>query len=112
MDRVAQVFAKTPRENFLPEEYGGIAAIDSALPIGFGQTNSQPSTVARMLEWLEPQPGDKVLDVGCGSGWTTALLSRLVGPLGRVHAVELVPELVEFGRQNVERLGIKNASFH
>lgn len=65
-----------------------------------------------MLQWLDAQPGHKVLDVGSGSGWSTALLSYIVGPKGQVYAVELVPELVELGRQNAERAGVKNASFH
>jgi protein-L-isoaspartate(D-aspartate) O-methyltransferase len=89
-----------------------MAAADTALPIGFGQTISQPTTVKMMLEWLEAQPGDKVLDVGSGSGWTAALLSYIVGPKGRVYAVELIPELVEFGRQNAQRAGVSNVEFY
>jgi protein-L-isoaspartate(D-aspartate) O-methyltransferase len=112
MDRVEQAFKKIPRSGFLPDYNSSDAALDMPLPIGFGQTNSQPTTVKWMLEWLDPQPGDKVLDVGSGSGWTTALLAHLVSPEGHVYAVELVPELVEFGRQNAERLGINNAEFH
>jgi protein-L-isoaspartate(D-aspartate) O-methyltransferase len=88
------------------------AALDAPLPIGFGQTNSQPTTVAMMLDWLDVDPGQKVLDIGSGSGWTTALLAHLVGPKGKVIAVELVPELLEFGRDNAERAGVKNAEFH
>lgn len=65
-----------------------------------------------MLEWLEAQPGDTVLDVGSGSGWTTALLAHIVGPKGRVYAVEKIPELVAFGRDNCERSGIRNARFY
>ncbi|MBI2008998.1 protein-L-isoaspartate O-methyltransferase [Candidatus Saccharibacteria bacterium] len=90
----------------------GSADFDMPLPIGFGQTISQPTTVRLMLGWLEPQLGDKVLDVGSGSGWTTALLAHLVGPSGKVYAVELVPELVKFGRQNCSRIGIKNARIY
>jgi protein-L-isoaspartate(D-aspartate) O-methyltransferase len=81
------------------------------LPIGFGQTNSQPSTVRFMLERLEVQPGDKVMDVGSGSGWTSALLAQLVGDKGRVYAVEKIEELVKFGRENCQALDIKNVSF-
>lgn len=112
MGSIDQAFAATPRQNFLPDEVLGEADIDTALPIGFGQTNSQPYTVRLMLEWLEVEPGDKVLDVGSGSGWTTALLSYLVGPKGKVYAVEIVPELVEFGRANCQRLGLKNVEFY
>lgn len=59
-----------------------------------------------MLRLLDPQPGDRVLDVGSGSGWTTALLATLVTKRGRVFGVELLPELVEWGRQNVARYGL------
>jgi len=112
MDPIERAFAAAPRDNFVPEDLRGRVHIDAPLPIGFGQTISQPTTVRLMLEWLQPDPGDKVLDVGSGSGWTSALLANLVGPKGRVHAVELIPELVEFGRQNVRRLGLKNVQFH
>jgi protein-L-isoaspartate(D-aspartate) O-methyltransferase len=112
MDRIGQAFAKYDRAGFVPEQVRHISGNDRPLPIGYGQTNSQPTTVEMMLEWLDIQPGDKVLDVGSGSGWTAALLSYLTGRRGRVYAVELVPELVEFGRENAEQAGVKNASFH
>lgn len=88
------------------------AGWDVPLPIGYGQTNSQPTTVRLMLEWLDVQPGQKVLDVGSGSGWTSALLAHLVGSDGQVVAVEKIPELVEFGRQNCRQLGLGNIEFH
>jgi protein-L-isoaspartate(D-aspartate) O-methyltransferase len=68
--------------------------VDAPLPIGFGVTNSQPTTVANMLSLLDPLPGNRVLDVGAGSGWTTALLAHLVGPDGLVLGTERIPELV------------------
>ena len=111
MDRIDAAFEAVDRANFVPKELRGSVDIDAPLPIGYGQTNSQPYTVRMMLEWLGVQPGDKVLDVGSGSGWTTALLSHLVGPKGRVYGVERVPELVEFGQENAERVGVKNARF-
>jgi protein-L-isoaspartate(D-aspartate) O-methyltransferase len=86
--------------------------MDRPIQIGFGQTNSQPFTVRQMLLWLDVQLGHKVLDVGSGSGWTTALLARLVGPEGYVDAVEKIPELVEFGRDNTASLGITNVAFY
>jgi protein-L-isoaspartate(D-aspartate) O-methyltransferase len=110
-NRIDEAFEAVDRANFLPDGMKYAASIDNALPIGHGQTNSQPYTVRKMLEWLDVQPGDRVLDVGSGSGWTTALLAYLVDPKGRVYAVERVPELVEFGRQNAERAGIKNVRF-
>lgn len=81
------------------------------LTIGHGQTNSQPTTVKMMLEWLDVKPGKKVLDVGSGSGWTTALLAYLVGTRGKVYAVERVPELVKFGRENNKKAGVTNTEF-
>lgn len=111
MDKIERAFDKVRRQGFIPKQLQARADIDAPLPIGFGQTNSQPTTVRLMLEWLEVAPGHKVLDVGSGSGWTSALLAYLVGPRGRVYAVELIPELVEFGRQNVERQGVKNVEF-
>lgn len=103
MDRVDEAFAAVPRADFLPPDQVRSAAVDRALPIGYGQTNSQPTTVRNLLALLDAQPGDRVLDVGCGSGWTTALLAHLVGPDGEVIGVEVVPQLVEFGRANLGR---------
>lgn len=107
-----QAFGAAPRRNFLPEDVADQAGLDIPLPIGFGQTNSQPTTVAVMLGWLDVEPGGKVLDVGSGSGWTSALLANLTGTGGSVDAVEVVPELLEFGRANCEKSGIKNVKFH
>lgn len=111
MDEVAKAFIDVRREEFLPLEQAGMVDLDTPLPIGFGQTNSQPTTVRLMLEWLEVEPGSKILDVGSGSGWTTALLAHLTGPKGRVYAIEIVPELVDFGRDNCQAAGIENAEF-
>lgn len=112
MDRVEKAFLAVPRERFLPEDVRGDAAIDSALPIGFGQTNSQPTTVGMMLRWLNPLDGNSVLDIGSGSGWTAALLAYLVRPAGKVYAVERIAQLVEFGKSNCRKLGIKNTHFY
>jgi protein-L-isoaspartate(D-aspartate) O-methyltransferase len=96
-----EALRRVRRRDFLPRRMRGFARENAAVPIGHGQTNSQPSTVRDMLELLEVEPGHRVLDVGCGSGWTTALLGDLVGPTGRVVGVEIVPELVEWGRENL-----------
>lgn len=112
MGSIDDAFRTVDRRYFVLPEYRKLAEQDQPLPIGYGQTISQPSTVRSMLEWLCVEPGHKVLDVGSGSGWTTALLSQLVKPNGRVVAVELIPELVELGRDNCERAECHNVEFH
>ncbi|PIZ57245.1 protein-L-isoaspartate O-methyltransferase [bacterium (Candidatus Torokbacteria) CG_4_10_14_0_2_um_filter_35_8] len=105
---VIEAFKKIDRAHFLPDKYKDRAGEDYPLPIGFGQTNSQPRTVAFMLELLDAKKGYKVLDIGSGSGWTSALLSYIVGDRGQVFGIEIIPELKEFGEKNIEKLGIKN----
>jgi len=110
-DLIDKAFREIDRSNFVLPKYIDSADLDIPLPIGEGQTISQPSTVRAMLAWLGAHPGERVLDVGCGSGWTTALLSRIVGPKGKVYAIERIPELKKFGQKNCRRAGIKNAQF-
>lgn len=111
-ERVEEAFRVVRREYFVPAEVLANVELDTPLPIGYEQTISQPTTVRRMLEWLDAQPGNKVLDVGSGSGWTTGLLSHIVGPKGTVVAVERIPELVEFGRENCMKLDMENVGFY
>ena len=101
-----------PRERFLPPGQRRHRRRDAPLPIGHGQTNSQPTTVRQMLELLDVQPGDRVLDVGSGSGWTTVLLAWLTGAHGSVVGVERVPDLVAFGAANVRAAGMPWAHVH
>jgi protein-L-isoaspartate(D-aspartate) O-methyltransferase len=105
MDHAAldDAFAAVPRQEFLPQDQRRFAALDRPLPIGHGQTNSQPSTVVRMLQLLDVAAGQRILDVGSGSGWTTALLGRLVGPSGEVTGLERHPQLAEWGAANLAR---------
>jgi protein-L-isoaspartate(D-aspartate) O-methyltransferase len=109
---IDEAFREVPREHFLPADRRQFAHEDQPINIGDGQTNSQPSTVRRMLEWLDIQPHQRILDVGSGSGWTSALLAYLVGPKGHIYAVEKIPRLVAFGRKNCQSLGLDNIEFH
>lgn len=104
-DRVDAALAAHPRTGFLPRRLRRRAREDRPLPIGHGATSSQPSTVATMLRLLDVPPGARVLDVGAGSGWTTALLAHLVGPAGSVVGVELEPDLAAWGAANVAATG-------
>lgn len=101
MDRVDEAFEAVPRTGFLPPRARRRAGFDGPIEIGHGQTCSQPRTVANMLRLLDVREGQRVLDVGAGSGWTTALLAWLTGPDGRVHGVEIVPELAAGGAANL-----------
>jgi len=115
--RIIEAFRKIKRADFVPEklvkEKGEefIETYNAPLPIGNGQTISQPLTVAFMLELLQPKKGDKILDVGFGSGWQTAMLCHIVGSEGFVYAIEIVPELKDFGQANVEKYKFKNVEF-
>lgn len=100
---IIEAFRSIDRADFIRKENLFEAYDDCPLPIGYNATISQPSTVAFMLEKLEPKKGDKILDIGSGSGWTTALLAYLIGEKGQVYGVELVPELVEFGQKNLKK---------
>lgn len=105
MDAVRAAFAAVPRAGFLPRSAAHRASYDGPISIGHGQTNSQPRTVEHMLRLLDVGPGARVLDVGSGSGWATALLAFLVGPTGSVLGVEIQPALVAFGRANLQATG-------
>ena len=100
---VDAAFAVVDRAEFLRPHDRAVAGMDEPLAIGLGQTNSQPRTVRAMLQLLEVVEGHRVLDVGSGSGWTTALLARLVGPTGSVLGVELEPDLAAWGAENLGR---------
>ncbi|MCK5061526.1 protein-L-isoaspartate O-methyltransferase [Candidatus Parcubacteria bacterium] len=98
---IIKAFEKIKRKDFLLPKYKTMAGLNEPLSIGHGQTISQPLTVAFMLELLQPKPGEKILDVGSGSGWSVALLSEIVGPKGRVFGLELIQELAELAGHNV-----------
>ena len=107
-ERVLAAIASIPRERFVPPSQSSRAYANVALPIGAGQTISQPLVVARMLEILALAPTDRVLDVGTGSGYHAALLSLLAD---HVYTVERHPELIAAARATLNELGIDNVSF-
>jgi len=120
---IVEAFREIKRADFLPKGMENLAEINEALPIGWGQTISQPLVVAFMLELLQPQSGERILDIGSGSGWTTALLAHCVSqqgspksqrktigslpdrqiPNGKIISIEIIPELMEFGKKNVAK---------
>jgi protein-L-isoaspartate(D-aspartate) O-methyltransferase len=106
---VLAAMRRVPREEFLPEPLRGSAYADRALPIEAGQTVSQPYIVARMLEAAAIEPGDRVLEVGAGSGYSTAVLALLAG---HVVALERHAELAELARERLQRLGCRNVEVH
>ncbi|MCX6074567.1 MAG: protein-L-isoaspartate(D-aspartate) O-methyltransferase [Campylobacterales bacterium] len=107
---VIDAFRVCDRRLFVPERLSAEAYENYPLSIGAGQTISQPYTVALMLELLHPLKGQKILDIGSGSGWTTALLASIVGQEGFVEGLERIPSLVEYGRMSLKKMGITNAS--
>ncbi len=110
-EKVAEAMRKVPRELFVPENLRESTYQDRPLPIGEGQTISAPGVVAFMANVLEVEKGMKVLDVGSGSGYVSAILSMLVGSEGKVVAMEVLPELVEQGKRNCRKLGRENIEF-
>lgn len=111
-ERLDAAFAATRRAAFLPEEVRDRWREDRPLALVHGMTNSQPSTVREMLRLLDvpvPVTAPRVLDVGSGSGWTTALLAHLVGSGGTVLGLEIEPDLVAFGRANLAAAQVDRA---
>lgn len=102
-EELIKAFRKIKREDFVLPEDRETAEMDIPLPIGYGQTISQPTTVAFSMELLGPKKGEKVMDIGSGSGWTTAILAEVVGENGKVFGIELLQELKDFGEKNVSK---------
>jgi protein-L-isoaspartate(D-aspartate) O-methyltransferase len=100
--RVLAAMGKVPRHRFVPDNLRSLAYEDHPLPIGSGQTISQPYIVALMTQWAEVKPGDKVLEVGTGSGYQAAVLAELSD---RVFSFELLPDLAEAARTHLRDLG-------
>ena len=106
-ERVLAALAAVPRDRFVPGELAGEAWDNVPLPIGNGQTISQPLVVARMCELLELQPSDRVLDVGTGSGYHAALLGRLAG---HVWSIERHAALSRQAAENLRAAGVGNVT--
>lgn len=100
---------RVPREGFVPPEQAHRAYVDAPIPIPHDQVTTQPSLIARMLEALALKGGEKVLEIGAGFGFQTALLARLVEPGGFVWSVERFAELAEVAERNLRREGIADA---
>lgn len=108
-NNIIEAFENVDRIDFVADPYASDIYGDYPLQIGHGQTISQPTTVAMMLEMLSPQTGDNVLDIGSGSGWTTTLLSYIVGEKGSVIGLERVSELIKFGSNNLKKYKFNNS---
>lgn len=104
-ERVMRVLGTVGRHRFVPVSLQSQAYENRPLPIGYGQTISQPYIVALMTDLLEPEAGDVVLEIGTGSGYQAAILSRLVD---RVYTIEIIPELAESASARLRRLGFEN----
>jgi len=104
-DDIIDAFSNVRRIEFVPEDLASQSEANIPLPIGYGQTISQPLTVAFMMELLEPKSGQNVLDIGSGSGWTTGLLAYIVGEQGKVTSMEKIKELCEIGKKNIDKFG-------
>jgi len=109
-ERVAEAIRNIPREYFLSGHPVSKVYSDIPLPTEKGQTISQPSVVSVMTELLNPQHGDRILEIGTGSGWQSAILSYLVGEKGQIYSIERIESLAEKARENLEKAGIEGVN--
>lgn len=106
-ERVLEAIAQTPREDYVPPQYRSLAFADMNIPLGHGQIMMAPKLEGRSLQELGAKPKDKVLEVGTGSGYVTALLARLAD---RIYSVEIIPEFAERAKQNLAAHGVQNVT--
>ena len=104
-EKIVDAFSKVKRENFIPENIRAMAYEDTPLPLGYGQTISQPYTIATMLSLLDLRKSQKVLEIGSGCGYVLALISEIVGKNGKVYGIEVIKELAEKSRKNLMDYG-------
>lgn len=104
---VLDLLKQVPREAFVPEQYAGLAFADLEIPLGHGQTMLSPKMEGRILQALEIRPTDKVLEIGTGSGYLTALLAKQAR---QVYSVELIAELSRQAQKHLQQLGLKNVT--
>lgn len=107
--RIRDAMAQVPRHEFVPVEKRSLAYADSAVPIGHGQTISQPWIVAMMTTQLNPQPASRILEIGTGSGYQAAVLAQLVAA---VHSIEILEPLAQRAKETLRRLGYSNVHLH
>ncbi|MHA2297387.1 MAG: protein-L-isoaspartate(D-aspartate) O-methyltransferase [Candidatus Hodarchaeales archaeon] len=111
--RALEAFLKVKREDFLPEEARSMAYVDTPLRLFEGQTISAPHMAVAILEYLQMENGQKILEIGTGSGYQAALLAEMVLPDGVVVTIERIEKLYHFGKANLKRAGYKNVKvFH
>ena len=103
--RVLEAMLQVPRHEYVPTEYRAFAYSDTPLPIGLEQTSSQPYIVALMTELVQPEAGDRILEVGTGSGYQAAVAAELVS---QVYSIEIIPELARSAADRLERFGVSN----
>jgi protein-L-isoaspartate(D-aspartate) O-methyltransferase len=109
---IIKAFERIDRKDFVLEKYQSQAYEDIPLPIGYGQTISQPYTVAFMLELLEPKQNQQILDIGSGSAYTSALLAKIIGQNGRVDAYEIIKALIDNAKKNLKNYPDFNINFY
>ncbi len=107
--RVLDVLARVPREDFVPERYRNLAFGDLAIPLGHGEFMLKPNVEGRILQALAVRPGDRVLEIGTGSGYLTACLARLAAS---VVSVDIVPDFIESARLKLKAHGLGQAALH
>lgn len=107
-ERIEEALRKVKREDFTLKRYKAHAYLNRPLPIGEAQTISQPAVVVRMTEWLNPKEGEKIMEIGSGSGWQAGLIGHLVGEKGKVYTLERISSLAQFAKGNLKKAGIKN----